>query len=202
MVERPPWLVPAAVAVAIVLLLGIVGVVILNRGGTTPTAQRQPTPSAHGTSTPTSRPTATPTGTGHTPQTVPSYAPASADPVKSVQICTTVAPCNIPGSTPETATNCTLGACKVEVAIYFTAVQKSVPYQYTLKVFDRCTGQTTDLPGPNTATTPSTGYIVAIPSDHWNVSIPNGLKSAALVAVTQQPAVAASSPLLLGADSC
>src|SRR5437868_1125123 len=73
--ERPPWLVPAAVAVAIVLLLGIVGVVILNRGGSTPTAQVHTTPSPHATSTPKTSPGASPTATGHTPQTVPTYAP-------------------------------------------------------------------------------------------------------------------------------
>lgn len=196
--ERPPWLVPAAVAVVIVLVLGILGFVVLHRGGSNPTAQVHTTPSPHSSSSP----HASPSPSGHTPQTVPSYAPATADPVKSVQICTTDSPCNIPGSTPETATNCSLTSCKVEVAIYFTSVQKSVSYQYTLKVFDRCTGTTTDLPGPNAATTPPTGYIVAIPSDHWSVSIPAGIKSGALVAVSSSPAVAASPPLLLGAETC
>jgi hypothetical protein len=201
--ERPPWLVPAAVAVAIVLLLGIFGVIILNRGGSNQTAQTHGTPSAHASTSPGSTPrgTATPSA-GHTPQTVPSYAPASADPVKSVQICTTASPCNIPGSSAETATACTLSSCNVEVAIYFSSVQKSVPYKYDLKVFDRCTGTTTDLPGPNSATTPASGYIVAIPSDHWSVTIPSSIKSGALVAVTSAPAVAASAPLLLGADAC
>ena len=200
--ERPPWLVPAAVAVVVVLLLGIFWLVFLHRGPSNPTALVHPTPSSHGTPTPRTSPGTSPTPSGHTPQTVPTYAPASADSVKSVQICTPETPCSIPGSTPENATVCSLSSCKVEVAIYFTSVQKSVSYQYTLKVFDRCTGQTTDLPGPNAATTPSTGYIVAIPSDHWNVNIPSGLKSAALVAVSQSPAIAASAPLLLGADSC
>ena len=46
------------------------------------------------------------------------------------------------------------------------------------------------------------GYTVVIPTDHWGVSIPSGVKSGAIVAVAQQPAVAASAPLLLGADSC
>jgi hypothetical protein len=86
--------------------------------------------------------------------------------------------------------------------MYFTSVQKSVPYSYIVKFFDRCTGQTTDLPGPST-TTPASGYIVAIPNDHLSVSIPNGVKSGALIAVSQTPAVAASAPLLLGSqNSC
>lgn len=200
--ERPPWLVPAAVAVVIILLLGIFGVIIIPRLGSGKTAQTHGTPSAHASTTPRPSSGTSPTPTGHTPQTVPSYAAASADPVKSVQICTTENPCTIPGSSPETATACTLSSCKVEVAIYFSSVQKSVAYKFDLKVFDRCTGTTTDLPGPNSATTPSTGYIVAIPSDHWAVSIPGSIKSGALVAVTSAPAVAASPPLLLGADSC
>src|SRR5437588_785044 len=106
--ERPPWLVPAAVAVAIVLLLGIVGVVILNRGGSTPTAQVHTTPSPHASGTPKTSPGASPTTTGHTPQTVPTYAPASADAVNKVQICTAAAPCNIPGGPAENATTCDL----------------------------------------------------------------------------------------------
>ena len=85
--------------------------------------------------------------------------------------------------------------------MYFTAVQKSVQVSYILKFFDRCTGQTTDLPGAGTST-PATGYIVAIPTDHLAVSIPRGVKSGALVAVSATPAVAASVPVLLGADSC
>jgi len=85
--------------------------------------------------------------------------------------------------------------------VYFTAVQKSVNVAYTIKFFDRCTGQTTDLPGPS-ATTPSTGYIVEIPTDHWPVSIPSGVKSGAVVAVASSPAVAASAPLLVGGSTC
>src|SRR5207245_7881933 len=47
--ERPPWLIPGAVAVAIVVLLGIFGVIVLaNRGGTT-------TGQVHATATPSAR---------------------------------------------------------------------------------------------------------------------------------------------------
>jgi len=202
--ERPPWLVPAAVAVAIVILLGIFGVIVLaNRGGGSITGGTHPTPSAHtstspGTSPGTS-PSASPTTKG--PLAVPNYGPASADPITKVQICTTASPCNIPGSTAETGSACDLSSCRVEVAIYFSAVQKSTQVSYTIKFFDRCTGVTTDLPGPS-ATTPASGYIVAIPTDHWPVSIPSGAKSGAIVAVAQKPAVARSQPLLLGADTC
>jgi hypothetical protein len=44
---------------------------------------------------------------------------------------------------------------------------------------------------------------VAIPTDHLSVSIPSGVKSGAIVAVSQTPAAAASAPLLIGSqDSC
>ena len=198
--ERPPWLVPAAVAVAIVLLLGIFGVIVLaNRGGN-PTGQVHTTPSAHTSPStkPSTKPSASPSVS--VPRTVPTFAPVSADSVKSVQICTTASPCSIPGSSPETGSACDLNSCKLEVALYFTSVQKSTQVSYTIKFFNRCSGDTIDLPGAGT-TTPASGYIVAIPTDHLSVSIPSGVKSGAIVAVSQQPAVAASAPLLLGSDT-
>ena len=197
--ERPAWLIPAAVAAVVIILLGIFGVVVLPRLGAGNNVASV-TPSAHATGTPKCSPSPSPTGGGL--QTIPTYAPATAAPVSKLQICTQASPCAIPGGSPESATTCDLGSpCRVEVALYFTAVQKSVPVAYTLKFFDRCTGQTTDLPGTKT-TTPATGWIVAIPTDHLAVSIPGGVKSGALVAVSQQPAVAASPPLMLGSESC
>ncbi len=197
--ERPPWLVPAAVAVVIILLLGIVGVIVLSRRSSpTVTGQVRTTPSAHATTSPHATPSATTTGG---PQAVPSFGVTSAAPVSKVQICTVASPCDIPGSSAETATACDVNSCKVEVAVYFTAVQRSVNVSYVIKFFDRCSGQTRDLPGPS-ATTPASGYIVMIPTDHWPVSIPSGVKSGAIVAVTSSPAVAASAPLLIGGNTC
>jgi len=196
--ERPAWLIPAAIAVVIVLILGTIGVIVLaNRGNGTPIGGN-PSPSSRPTTSPKGSPSTSPTGG---PQAVPNYGPGSASPVTKVQICTPTAPCNIPGGSPETATACDLSSCRLEVAVYFSTSQKSVPVSYTLKFFNRCTGQTTDLPGAKT-TTPATGYIVSVPTDHLTVRIPSGVKSGALVAVTQTPGVAASQPLLLGADSC
>ena len=196
---RPAWLVPAAVAAVVILLIGIFGVVVLPRlGGGTKTVAST-TPSARASGSPKATPTSSPTSGGI--RAVPAYGPLTAAPVSKIEICTAAAPCAIPGGSPENATACDLASCRVEVAIYFTAVQKSAPVAYTLKFFDRCTGQTTDLPGTKT-TTPATGWIVAIPTDHLAVTIPGGVKSGALVAVTSAPATAASAPLLLGADSC
>jgi hypothetical protein len=197
--ERPPWLVPAAVAVVIVLLLGIVGFVVLSHRSSGPvTSQTRSTPSAHSSSSPHATPSSSPTNKG--PLAVPNYGPATADPITKVQFCTAAAPCPIgAGISPETATACDVGSCTVEVAIYFSSQQK-VPVHYNLKFFDRCTGTTTDLPGPPAYTPP--GYAVVIPRDHWAVNIPNGVKSGALVAVTDQPGTAASAPLLLGGNGC
>ncbi len=196
--ERPAWLIPAAIAVAIVLILGTIGVIVLaNRGngtgvGTNPSASSRPTTS------PKTSPSTSPTGGL---QAVPNYGPSSASPVTKLQICTPTSPCNIPGASPENATVCDLSTCRLEVAVYFSTSQKSVPVSYTLKFFNRCTGQTTDLPGAK-STTPASGYIVSVPTEHLTVRVPSGVKSGALVAVSQTPGVAASAPLLLGADSC
>ena len=198
--ERPPWLIPAAVAAAIVVLLGVFGVIVFaGRGASNNHNVAQNSPTAHPSGSPHASPTSSPSS--KTPQTVPSFAPASADGLTKVQICTTATPCKIAvGIADETATACDLNSCTVEVAIYFSSGQK-VPVHYNLKFFDRCSGLTTDLPGPPAYTPP--GYAVVIPRDHWQVSLPAGVKSGALVAVTDQPGTAASVPLLLGStDSC
>jgi hypothetical protein len=193
--ERPPWLIPAVIAVVLLLLLGTGGFILAHRGPSTPTGATT-SPSAR--TSPKTSPKTSPTATT-VPLAVPNYGPASSAPITSVIICSAATPCNIPGSAAETATACDLSSCKVEVGLYFSGPQK-VPVSYILKFFDRCTGTSTDLPGPNPYTPP--GYNIVIPTDHWAVSIPTGVKSGAIVAVAQQPAVAASAPLMLGADSC
>jgi hypothetical protein len=196
--ERPPWLIPAVIGVVLLLLLGTGGFILAHRGPSNTTGGVTTSPTAK--TSPKTSPKASPTPTTQVPLAVPNYGPASAAPITKVIICSTDTPCNIGGGNPaETATACDLTSCKVEVGIYFSAPQR-VPVAYILKFFDRCTGTTTDLPGPNPYTPP--GYVVVIPTDHWAVAIPSGVKSGALVAVAQQPGVAASPPLMLGANSC
>jgi hypothetical protein len=196
--DRPSWLIPAIIAVVLILLLGTAGGIILasrnNNNGGGPVAQHSPSPGT----TPKTSPKASPTPSAQGgPRAVPTYAPANADPVKSVSYCSPSTPCNIGGATPETATSCDLGAaCHVEVALAFTSPQR-VPVGFSLKFFDRCTGVTTDLPGPNSFTPP--GYTLVILEK--NVTLPTGVKSGALVAVSTTPAVAASAPLLLGSST-
>lgn len=174
---RPAWLIPAAVGVVVLLLLGTIGFVLATRGGTSTSTQAQATP--HPSPTPKASPSPT-----NLLKDVPVYAPAAAAPVTSVVI----DPAN---------SNCTInGACKIEVDIKFSSVQRN-NVSFIVKFFDRCSGQTTDLPG--TGFTPP-GFNVVILDK--SISLPQGAKSAAIVAVTQTPAVAASAPLLLGADSC
>jgi hypothetical protein len=192
--QRPTWMVPAIIGVVVLLLIGTVGGIFLaNRGSHQTTATGTPTPGV----SPHPTPKASPTSSSNVPMAVPTYAPASASPVTSVQFCSTSLPCNIPGSSPETATSCDLNAaCHVEVGLYFSSAQRS-PVAYIVKFFDRCTGVTTDLPGPNPFTPP--GYNVVILDK--NLTLPSA-KSAAIVAVSTTPAAAASTPLLLGASTC
>jgi hypothetical protein len=178
--ERPSWMMPAIIAVAILVLLAIGGGIFLaTRGGTTTGGTPTSSPSSK------QSPKASPTPTIAGPQAVPPYAPASAAPITSVAF------------QPEPDTSCQLnGACKVSVEIKFSTPQ-SGNIAYTLKFFDRCTGKTTDLPG-NGFTPPG---FTTVDITTANVQLPPA-KSAGLVAVTTTPSVAASPPLLLGANSC
>jgi hypothetical protein len=199
--ERPGWIIPAAIAAVVVVLLGIGGIVLANsRSSTNGGPIAQVTPSPRATQSPKTSPNPSTSPSGKTPLAVPNtFGPASADPLTKIQFCTTATPCPIQVGTPnETATACDLSSCFIEVALYFSSGQK-VPVKYDLKFFDRCSGQTTDLPGPPDFTPP--GYAVVIPRDHWQVNIPPGVKSGALIAVASKPAGAASTPLLLGSNT-
>jgi hypothetical protein len=203
--ERPPWLIPAIIAVVLILLLGTIGGIVLAQRGsspgvatTSPKASAKTSPNASPKTSPGASPSARPTGAG--PYAVPNYGPASADPVTKVLFCSTATPCSIQaGTPPETGTACDLNSCKVEVGIYFSGPQKS-PVSFLIKLFDRCANTSKDLAGPAAYSPP--GYVVVIAADKWVVNIPAGTKSAAIVAVSQQPTVAASAPLMLGGESC
>jgi hypothetical protein len=182
---------PAIIAAVLIVLLAGTGIFLATRGGS-PTAQASPTPSAKGS--PKASPT--PTNSGG-PQAVPAYAPTATAPVTNVAFCVQPShPCQ--GFVASDYPSCKInGPCKVAVEIKFSTVQRG-NVAFTLKYFDRCTGTTTDLPGGNF--TPPGFNRVDIDKV---VSLPTGAKSAALVAVTTTPAVAASAPLLLGStDTC
>ena len=181
--SRPSWMVPAIIAVVLILLLGVTGaIVVLGRGKTGAIASHSPGTKTSPKATASASPSAV-----QGPLPVPTtYGPGQAAPITSVAFLTDAAD-----------TSCTInGPCKVTVELKFSAAQHS-SVAYTLKFFDRCTGTTTDLPG-NSYTPP--GFIRLDLTSV--VSLPTNVKSAALVAVSTTPAVAASAPLLLGADSC
>ena len=197
--ERPPWLIPAIIGIVLILLLGTIGgIVLAGRGSKPGVATKSPAPKT----SPKASPKVTPTpSAGVGPFAVPNYGPAAESPITKVVICTAATPCPIgAGIPPETGTTCDLNSCKIEVAIYFSAPQRT-PVEYMVKLFDRCTNTTKDLPGPNPYSPP--GYVVVIPTNtNWPVAIPAGTKSAAIVVVTKQPTAAASAPFLLGGESC
>jgi len=199
--ERPPWLIPAIIAIVLILLLGTIGGIVLASRGSSPAVATK-SPSASPKTSPKASPGVSPTpSAARGPFAVPNYGPAAEPPITKVVICTTATPCPIgAGTPPETGTTCDLNSCKIEVAIYFSAPQRT-PVEYMVKLFDRCANTTKDLPGPNPYTPP--GYVVVIPTNtNWPVSIPAGTKSAAIVVVTKQPTAAASAPFLLGGESC
>ena len=178
--ERPPWLVPAAIAIVVLLLIGIVGTVFLANRGSAPNnvATTSPKTSPKGSPKASASPSA-----GGGLQPVPNFGPATNPPVTGVAF--------LPDA------SCTLTSCRVDVEIKYSPAQGG-DLGYTLKFFDRCTGVTTDLPGRHF--TPPTPFIRADPG-FQTVSLPSA-KAGALVAVTSTPAAAASTPMLLGADSC
>jgi hypothetical protein len=199
--ERPAWLIPAAIGVVLLLLLGT-GIFILAHRGSSPSGGVATTsPSAKTSPKASPKPSPKPSPTTQGPLAVPNYGPTKADPVSKVQFCTVDNPCPVFGQPSETGTTCSLTSCTVEVSIYFSPQPKGTTYSYVIKFFDRCTGVPIDLPGSG-GTTLSANWISGIGSDHVHVNIPSGVKSGALVAVAQQPAVAASAPLMLGGDSC
>jgi len=201
--DAPAWLVPAAIAVVVLLVLGIAAAAFLSHGKSTSTA---------GTSSPstTSSPHASPKGTAspgstQTPQAVPSFGPLTGGPIAFVQFCSPATPCSKYFNPPEMLTSCTLDAgCKVEVAIYYTAQQTTGSASYVIEFVDRCKTQNnvTELPGP--AQDPLPGRSVIIPGDSnglWAITLPAGVKSGALVAVTTTSPAVASPPLLVGSET-
>ncbi|HZQ50275.1 MAG TPA: hypothetical protein VFB69_08205 [Candidatus Dormibacteraeota bacterium] len=194
--ERPRWLIPAAVAVVLLLVLGSAGVYLASHRGNnnTTTAQKSPHPTAS--------PKASPSPT-NVLQQVPVYAPSNAAPIKSIQFCTAATPCVAPGLPKATDTNCPqVGArCTVDVGVFYSPSYGG-PVSYVLKLFDRCAGTTTDLPGRSSTAGNSQFPKFSVSEISTTVTLPAGAKSAALVAVTTAPSAVQSAPLFLGAASC
>ncbi|MDQ6721007.1 MAG: hypothetical protein M3003_09465 [Candidatus Dormibacteraeota bacterium] len=97
-------------------------------------------------------------------------------------------------------TVCSLsGRCTVDVEMKYSPAQ-SGQLGYKLEFFDRCASTTKEIPGRSFK--PPVAFARADPGLQ-TITLPSGVKSAALVAVSTTPAAAASAPLLLGStDTC
>jgi hypothetical protein len=151
--------------------------VAVTQVNTSPSAAARQSPAA--TAHPS--PAASPTG-------VPQYAPASQGTVKSVQL-----------AVRPDGGSCTVGGrCDLETTVTFTLTTSAVEYDWTFKVYDPCTGASTDA-GTDKLTAQS-GWNHVI-SDR-TISLPSAKGVLYLVAVTTSPDQAASQPLSVGSGSC
>jgi hypothetical protein len=199
--ERPAWLIPAAIAVVVLLVIGTVGVIFLNRGKGGHLASSSPSPTR---SSP--KPTSSPTGVALLP--IPNYGPTVNPPLTSVKFCTPSAPCVFGGGVaPATDTNCTLsGPCHIDMAATWSGNTVNT-LTFSIEFFERCNN-----PGGTSTTVLQRTYqnvgrfrptYDPAPAGGFAVSLPSGAKAAALVVIADTGTVkAASAPLLLGADSC
>jgi hypothetical protein len=198
---RPAWLIPAAIAVVVLLLIGTVSVVLLNRGKGSPLASGSPSPTRTSP-----KPTPSPTGVALLP--IPDYGPAANAPLTSVKFCTPSAPCVFGGGvTPAKDTNCTLGGpCHIDMAAFWSGNTVNT-LTFTIVFFDRCNNPNNApalrLPRPAHPPARSRPVSAPAPAGGSAVTLPSGLKAAVLVAIADTGTVkAASAPLELGAASC
>jgi hypothetical protein len=197
--------VPAAVAVVVILILGIVGFVVvphLRGSGGGGVASTSPSPRT----SPKTSPKASPTPTGSALLPVPDYAPAANPPLTSVKFCSLAAPCAFGGGVPPaTDTNCTLeGSCHVDIAAYWTGTTVTT-LTFTVEFFDRCSNPSNDSTVVFQHNYSKVGKFSfdPAPAGGFPLTLPTGAKAAALVVVADTGTVkAASAPILLGSDSC
>jgi hypothetical protein len=178
-----PLMVAGGILVALVLLWGAVTLVRGIAGHPTASVATPPsTPAVHTTATPKPSTSVAPTPTPK-PSGPPSFGPASADPIKSVELAAS-------GCSPG-------GSCGVEVTVHTSSASGANDVTWTVKAYDVCTGTTTDV--ANNKVTEQQGWTSVIGDNQVNV--PSG-KAIQLVAVTSAPATAASPVVAVGASAC
>jgi hypothetical protein len=205
-IERPAWLVPAVIAVVVILLLGTVGAIVLHGRGSSPGGIVKASPTAKTSPKSSPRPTPSPTGVALLP--VPDYGPTVNPPLTSVKFCTPSAPCVFGGGVPPAMdTHCTLGGpCHVDIAAYWSGKTVNT-LTFTIEFFDRCNNPNNTSTSVFQHTYTNVARYAPIydpaPAGGFPLTLPSGAKAAALVLVVDTGTVkAASTPIALGAESC
>lgn len=176
-----PLLVVGGLLVFLALVWGAVGLIRHTPGRSPVAATSHPAAPAPVPPSASARASAAPTPT---PTPTASFGPASAPPIQSIEVATSGA--------------CAAGAsCAVEVTVHTTTASSSVDIAWTVKAYDSCTGQASDV-GQNKVTERS-GWNTVIGDNVLTLPAGRGLQ---LVAVTTAPATAASRPLPVGGSGC
>jgi hypothetical protein len=128
-------------------------------------------------------PTPAPTPAG--PRPVPELAPAAAGPITAVEIHPLQGSCQ-----PATA-------CPVQVTVRLQPQPSAQEVRWSFRVFDRCTGTTSRLPGVSVTALAGWPYIFGTSWPQLPDSHP-----VALLAVTEMPAATASPAVLVGGSAC
>ena len=172
--ERPRWVVPAAIGIVLLLVLGGGGAFALSKlGGASSSHVASTTPSAN----PSHKASPTPTNALREPQPV---APLAAAPLASAQFCQTSNPCR--GGVTQLF-NCQLpGPCKLDIGIYLSGNAAQVTYQ--VQFFDKCTGDTKTILGPKTDNVNNQRIWLPAPSNGWAVTLPTAKAAAVYVLVS------------------
>lgn len=172
--ERPRWVVPAAIGIVVLLVLGGGGAFALSKlGGASSSHVANTSPTAN----PSHKASPTPTNALREPQPV---APLAAAPLASAQFCQTSNPCR--GGITQLF-NCQLpGPCKLDIGIYLSGNAAQVTYQ--VQFFDKCTGDTKTILGPKTDNVNNQRIWLPAPSNGWAVTLPTAKAAAVYVLVS------------------
>jgi hypothetical protein len=190
-------MVPAIIAIVVILLLGTIGGIVLANRGSSNNKVATTSPKTSPKGSPKASPTPSAVG-GLLP--VPTYAPTSNPPFTRVQFCLPSATC--PGGT-SADTNCTLNStCHVDIGVYYTASVGQLTYW--VEFFDRCANTSTEVFKQTRTPNPTYRSFIPAPAGGYPVTLPNAKAGAIVVVVESGTTQAASAPYDLpgSATSC
>jgi Protein tyrosine and serine/threonine kinase len=180
--HRARWLVAGLSALALVAIF--IAVAAWYASSRSVAVVTHPMLSASPPPAPTQRaPTAPPTAGG--PRPVPAQGPAAAGPITAIEIQPLQGSCQ-PGA-----------VCPVQVTVRLQPQPAAQEVRWSFRVFDRCTGATSVVPGASVTALPGWAYVYGTSWPALSASHP-----IALVAVTETPATAASPAVLAGGSGC